>query len=125
MREPKVLSIVSFMIFFLLFVCSFDFLATLEASYSYTHPHWPPACSSPSTPGSPVHRCVLVHFGGFEILLRELVGGARLLVSLILLRAADVSLVVGGIWIIRRTFSQISGSSLSCLAEAVGAFAAA
>src|SRR5262249_52676076 len=54
--------------------------------------------SSPSTPYTPLHLCILVHFSGFQILRHEFIGGAELLISLVLLRSADIGAVVSWIW---------------------------
>src|SRR5205814_7669979 len=43
---------------------------------------------------SPLHGCVLVHFSGFEILVRNVICGALLLVGLVLPRSTDIGLVM-------------------------------
>src|SRR6266496_454155 len=59
----------------------------------YSHSHWSPA-RAPSAPRTPLHLRVLVHFSGLEILVRNVICGAKLLVSLVLLRSADIGLVM-------------------------------
>src|SRR6266550_3002497 len=59
----------------------------------YSHSHWSPA-HAPPAPCTPLHLRILVHFSGLEILVRNVICGAELLVSLVLLRSADISLVM-------------------------------
>src|SRR5207249_6575780 len=59
----------------------------------YSHSHWSPA-RAPSAPRTPLHGCILVHLSGLEILVRNVIRGADLLVSLVLLRSADIGLVM-------------------------------
>src|SRR6266566_9399965 len=59
----------------------------------YSHSHRSPA-RAPSAPRTPLHGCVLVHLSGFEILVRNVICGAKLLVSLVLLRSTDIGLVM-------------------------------
>src|SRR5947199_4044564 len=59
----------------------------------YAHSHWSPA-RAPSAPCTPLHLRVLVHFSGLQILVRNVICGAKLLVSLILLRSPDIGLVM-------------------------------
>src|SRR5207237_393438 len=59
----------------------------------YSHSHRSPA-RAPSSPRTPLHGCILVHFSGFEILVRNVIYCADLLVRLILLRSADIGLVM-------------------------------
>src|SRR5438094_6411654 len=62
--------------------------------------HWPPcskACS-PSAPQTPLHLRVLVHLSAFQVLRRKFICGSELLVSLIFLSAADIGVVVSGVW---------------------------
>src|SRR6266699_1056770 len=59
----------------------------------YSHSHRSPA-RAPSAPRTPLHLRVLVHFSGLEILVRNVICGAKLLVSLVLLRSADIGLVM-------------------------------
>src|SRR6266404_7532395 len=61
--------------------------------HSHSHSHWSPACS-PSTPCAPVHHGILIQLSGFEILVRKFICDAELLVSLVLLRSTDISLVM-------------------------------
>src|SRR5438270_13748658 len=56
---------------------------------SYSHSHRSPAHSPPG-PRPPLHLRILVRFGGFEILVRTVICGAELLVSLVLLRCAEI-----------------------------------
>src|SRR5205814_3299987 len=60
---------------------------------SYSHSHRSPA-HTPPAPCTPLHGCVLVHFSGLEILLRNVICGAELLVSLVLVRSTDIGLVM-------------------------------
>src|SRR5437016_4030802 len=59
----------------------------------YSHSHRPPT-HAPSAPRTPLHRCVLVHFSGLEILVRNVICGTQLLVSLVLPRSTDIGLVM-------------------------------
>src|SRR6266403_2054774 len=59
----------------------------------YSHSHRSPA-HTPTAPCPPLHLRILVHFSGLEILVRNVICGAELLVSLILLRSADIGLVM-------------------------------
>src|SRR4029077_6597286 len=59
----------------------------------YSHSHRSPA-NAPAAPCTPLHGCVLVHLSGLEILVRNVICGAELLVSLILLRSTDIGLVM-------------------------------
>src|SRR6266487_371336 len=72
----------------------------------YAHSHWSPA-RSPSAPCTPLHLRVLVHFSGLEILVRNVICGAELLVSLVLLRSTDIGLVMC------RVRENVVGSPLS------------
>src|SRR6266481_2551684 len=60
---------------------------------SYSHSHRPPA-RAPPAPRTPLHGCVLVHLSGFEILVRNVICGAELLVSLVLPRSTDIGLIM-------------------------------
>src|SRR4029077_11010801 len=60
---------------------------------SYSHSHRSPA-HTPSAPRTPLHGRVLVHFSGLEILVRDVICGAHLLVSLVLFRSTDIGLVM-------------------------------
>src|SRR5438034_8724907 len=59
----------------------------------YSHSHRSPA-HTPTAPCPPLHLRILVHFSGLEILVRNVICGAELLVSLVLLRSTDISLVM-------------------------------
>src|SRR6266481_2441786 len=59
----------------------------------YSHSHRSPA-HAPAAPCTPLHLRILVHFSGLEILVRNVICGAQLLVSLVLLRSADIGLVM-------------------------------
>src|SRR5438094_4712784 len=59
----------------------------------YSHSHWSPA-RAPSAPCTPLHLRVLVHLSGLQIFVRNVICGAKLLVSLILLRSPDIGLVM-------------------------------
>src|SRR5437667_5663611 len=58
-----------------------------------SHSHRSPA-HAPPAPSTPVHGCVLVHFSGFDLLVRKVICGDHLLVSLVLVRSTDVGLVM-------------------------------
>src|SRR5436305_7709229 len=72
----------------------------------YSHSHWSPA-HAPSAPCTPLHLRILVHFGGLEVLVRDVICGPELLVSLVLLRSADIGLVM------RRVRENVVRSTLS------------
>src|SRR4026207_1840726 len=59
----------------------------------YSHSHRSPA-HAPPAPGTPLHGCILVHLSGLELLVRNVICGAELLVSLVLLRSTDIGLVM-------------------------------
>src|SRR5213083_1508631 len=59
----------------------------------YSHSHRSPA-RTPSAPRPPLHLSILVHFSSLEILVRYVICGAELLVSLVLLRSTDIGLVM-------------------------------
>src|SRR5256885_6560053 len=71
----------------------------------YSHSHWSPA-HTPSAPCAPLHLRILVHFSSLEILVRNVICGAELLISLVLLRSTDIGLVMSRIW------EDIVGSAL-------------
>src|SRR4029453_12949522 len=75
-------------------------------SNPHPHSHRSPACS-PSTPRAPIHRSIIVHLSGFEILLRNVICGAELLVRLILVRSTDIGLIMC------RVRENVEGSPLS------------
>src|SRR6266581_4083139 len=60
---------------------------------AYSHSHRSPA-RAPSAPCPPLHLRILVHLSGLEILVRNVICGAELLVSLILLGSTDIGLVM-------------------------------
>src|SRR5439155_21481687 len=62
---------------------------------------------APPAPRTPVHGCVLVHFSGLEILVRNVICGAELLVRLVLLRSTDIGLVMS------RVRENVVGSPIS------------
>src|SRR5205809_7080930 len=72
----------------------------------YAHSHWSPA-RSPSAPRTPLHLRILVHFSGLEILVRKVICGAQLLVSLVLLGSTDIGLIMS------RVRENVIGSPLS------------
>src|SRR6266566_3915546 len=72
----------------------------------YAHSHWSPACS-PAAPCTPLHLRILVHLSGLEILVRNVICGAELLVSLVLLRSTDIGLIMS------RVRENVVGSPLS------------
>src|SRR5213594_1722723 len=72
----------------------------------YSHSHRSPA-RTPSAPRPPLHLSILVHFSGLEILVRYVICGAELLVSLVLVRSTDIGLVMC------RVRENVVGSSLS------------
>src|SRR6185369_13880391 len=59
----------------------------------YSHSHRSPP-HAPSAPRTPLHGCVLVHCSGLELLVRNVICGAKLLVSLVFLRSTDIGLVM-------------------------------
>src|SRR5437016_9544366 len=59
----------------------------------YSHSHRSPA-HAPPAPCPPLHLRILVHFSGLEILVRNVICGAELLVRLVFLRPTDVGLVM-------------------------------
>src|SRR6266480_5761833 len=71
----------------------FKLSCSSKAPDSYSHSHRPPA-HTPAAPCTPLHGCVLVHFSGLEILLRNIICGSELLVSLVLVRSTDIRLVM-------------------------------
>src|SRR2546426_11780732 len=72
----------------------------------YSHSHRSPA-HTPSAPCTPLHLRILVHFSGLEILVRNVICGAELLVSLVLLRSTDIGLIMS------RVRENVVGSPLS------------
>src|SRR5205823_1068823 len=72
----------------------------------YSHSHRSPA-RTPSAPRPPLHLSILVHFSSLEILVRYVICGAQLLVSLVLLRSTDIGLVMC------RVRENVVGSPLS------------
>src|SRR5438093_11068439 len=72
----------------------------------YSHSHRPPA-HAPTAPCPPLHLRILVHLSGLEILVRNVICGTKLLVSLVLLRSADIGLVMS------RVRENVVGSPLS------------
>src|SRR5436853_7553599 len=60
---------------------------------SWPHSHRSPV-RAPPAPRTPLHLSILVHFSGLEILIRNVICGAKLLVRLILVRSADIGLVM-------------------------------
>src|SRR5437868_10397946 len=77
-----------------------------KPSDPYSHSHRSPA-HAPSAPCPPLHLRILVHFSGLEVLIRDVICGPELLVSLVLLRSADIGLVM------RRVRENVVGSALS------------
>src|SRR4030095_14234014 len=77
-----------------------------KAPNPYSHSHRSPA-HAPPAPGTPLHGCVLLHFSGLEILVRNVICGAELLVRLVLLRSTDIGLVMC------RVRENVVGSPLS------------
>src|SRR5206468_12637128 len=59
----------------------------------YSHSHRSPA-RAPSAPRTPLHLRILVHLSGLEILVRNVICGTQLLVSLVLLRSTNIGLVM-------------------------------
>src|SRR6266700_6486971 len=72
----------------------------------YSHSHRSPT-RAPPAPRTPLHGCILVHLSGLEILVRNVICGTELLVSLILPRSADIGLVMC------RVRENVVGSPLS------------
>src|SRR3954451_15334762 len=58
-----------------------------------SHSHRSPT-HAPSTPCTPAHGRVLVHLSGFDLLVRNMICVAHLLISLVLVRSTDVGLVM-------------------------------
>src|SRR6516164_2891191 len=63
----------------------------------YSQPHRSPA-RAPPAPCTPLHGCILVHLSGLEILVRNVICGAELLISLVLFRSTDIGLVMYRVW---------------------------
>src|SRR5205814_4240515 len=59
----------------------------------YSHSHRSPA-HTPAAPRPPLHLCILVHLSGIELLVCNVICGAELLVSLVLVRSTDIGLVM-------------------------------
>src|SRR5213080_501355 len=72
----------------------------------YSHSHRSPA-HAPTAPCTPLHLRILVHLSGLEILVRKIICGAKLLVSLVLLGSTDIRLVMS------RVRENVVGSPLS------------
>src|SRR5437762_11639086 len=72
----------------------------------YSHSHRSPA-HTPAAPCTPLHLRILVHFSGLEILVRNVICGAELLVSLVLVRSTHIGLVMC------RVRENVIGSPLS------------
>src|SRR6266516_3697042 len=72
----------------------------------YSHSHRSPA-HTPPAPCPPPHLRILVHLSRLEILVPQVICGAELLVSLVLLRSADIGLVMS------RVRENVVGSPLS------------
>src|SRR6266567_2478321 len=72
----------------------------------YSHSHRSPA-QTPAAPCTPLHLRVLVHLSGLEILVRNVICGAELLVSLVLPGSSDIGLVMC------RVRENVVGSPLS------------
>src|SRR5437667_12846712 len=84
----------------------FDQSCSSKPPDPYSHSHWPPA-RAPSAPRPPLHLSILVRFSSLEILVRYVICGAQLLVSLVLLRSTDIGLVMS------RVRENVVGSPLS------------
>src|SRR5438045_9286165 len=84
----------------------FDQSCSSKPPDSYSHSHRSPA-RTPTAPCSPLHLGILVHFSGLEILARNVICGAELLVSLVLPRSTDIGLVMS------RVRENVVGSPLS------------
>src|SRR5438132_6226638 len=72
----------------------------------YSHSHRSPA-HTPTAPRTPLHLRILVHFSGLEILVRNVICCAQLLVSLVLPGSTDIGLVMS------RVRENVVGSPLS------------
>src|SRR6266480_1777320 len=59
----------------------------------YSHSHRSPA-RAPAAPCTPLHLRILVHLSGLELLVRKVICGAELLISLVLVRSTDIGLVM-------------------------------
>src|SRR5213592_538174 len=84
----------------------FDQSCSSKPPDPYSHSHWPPA-RAPSAPRPPLHLSILVRFSSLEILVRYVICGTKLLVSLVLLRSTDIGLVMS------RVRENVVGSPLS------------
>src|SRR5438874_10820715 len=84
----------------------FDQSCSSKPPDPYPHSHQSPA-RTPTAPSSPLHLGILVHFSGLEILVRNVICGAELLVSLVLPRSTDIGLVMS------RVRENVVGSPLS------------
>src|SRR5882762_1173934 len=84
----------------------FDQSCSSKPPNPYAHSHRSPA-HTPSTPCTPLHLRILVHLSGLEILVRNVICGAELLVCLVLPRSADIGLVMS------RIRENVAGSPLS------------
>src|SRR5438105_13896927 len=73
---------------------------------SWPHSHRSPV-RAPPAPCTPLHLRILVHFCGLEILIRNVICGAKLLVRLILVWSTDIGLVMS------RVREDVVGSPLS------------
>src|SRR5437867_11429162 len=72
----------------------------------YSHSHRSPT-HTPTAPCPPLHLRILVRFSGLKILVRNVICGAELLVSLVLLRSTDIGLVMS------RVRKNVEGSPFS------------
>src|SRR6266516_7572043 len=71
----------------------FDQSCSSKPPDPYSHSHRSPA-HAPAAPCTPLHLRILVHLSGLEILVRNVICGAELLVSLVLPRSTDIGLVM-------------------------------
>src|SRR6266480_3572638 len=71
----------------------FDQSCSSKPPDPYSHSHRSPT-HTPTAPCTPLHLRILVHLSGLELLVRKVICGDHLLVSLVLVRSTDVGLVM-------------------------------
>src|SRR5436190_17944787 len=71
----------------------FDQSCSSKPPDPYSHSHRSPA-HTPSAPCTPLHLRILVHLCGLEVLIRNVICCAQLLVSLVLPGSTDIGLVM-------------------------------
>src|SRR6267143_6755564 len=88
----------------------FDQSCSSKPPDPYSHSHRSPA-HTPTAPCPPLHLRILIHFSGLEILVRNVICGAELLVRLVLVRSTDISLVMSRVreYVVRSPLSVDHG----------------